>query len=349
MALLPPVFLLCTGVSLNLVAQQLTDLKFSDPNAHLIPWIKFFATMIFAILGRWRTGRASIPATSRQRRLMTLIGLLDASAYVAFCLGFMTCGAALSSLVLSSAGQIFTALATRFILRKKIAPGQVAAIACVCLGLLVRSLPPSYLNTSPQHHATKPQLPSEAAAQRQGVAYVLLAALLYSGLGVAYEALVASPTGATPPPYPDILWNTSLVGFTASSAYLVLYVVPRWEGLVGRHMAASGVAPGRLMAWLAGFGAAFNVHMFAQSLAFKSEGALGVTLVNAVRGAVITVLAALLFCSPDKPLLCWTPQSGAAAALTTLGGAMWALSGASGKSKGPSKEMQEAREEKKLK
>ena len=76
------------------------------------------------------------------------------------------------------------------------------------------------------------------------------------------------------------------------------------------------------------FGALFNVHMAAQALMFRADGAVGVGLVNAARGAVITVLMGLLFCSPAKPVLCLTPRSALSAAITTLGGIIYVLSGA---------------------
>ena len=98
----------------------------------------------------------------------------------------------------------------------------------------------------------------------------------------------------------------------------VVYVLPQWEALA---------------AWLLAFAGMFNIHMNAQSLVFKVEGALGVALVNAVRGAAVTVIAGGVFCSPTKPMLCLTRQSGAAAELNALGGVVWVLSGARAKAK----------------
>lgn len=73
------------------------------------------------------------------------------------------------------------------------------------------------------------------------------------------------------------------------------------------------------------FGAGFNLHMALQAAVFKSEGAIGVGLVNAVRGAVITVVISALFCTPARAALCLTRQSLASAAVTTLGGAVYVL------------------------
>ncbi len=64
-----------------------------------------------------------------------------------------------------------------------------------------------------------------------------------------------------------------------------------------------------------------------QAAVFKSEGAIGVGLVNAVRGAVITVVVAALFCSPGRRHLCLTNQTMLSAAVTTAGGAIYVLTG----------------------
>ena len=82
------------------------------------------------------------------------------------------------------------------------------------------------------------------------------------------------------------------------------------------------------------FGAAFNLHMFAQSVVFRRQGALGVALVNAVRGAAVAVIVGLMFCSVEQPHLCLTMQSGVAAAVVTLGGVLWVFAGQMNKERG---------------
>lgn len=67
--------------------------------------------------------------------------------------------------------------------------------------------------------------------------------------------------------------------------------------------------------------------MAAQAAVFKSEGAIGVGLVNAVRGAVITLCMHALFCAPARRNLCLTRQTLIAAVVTTLGGAIYVLAG----------------------
>lgn len=119
-------------------------------------------------------------------------------------------------------------------------------------------------------------------------------------------------------------------GFLASAAYQVLYTLPNWDRLVGRHLAAAAAA-GRPPTYVAGllavFGGLFNLHMLVQAAVFKSEGAIGVGLVNAVRGAAITLVVAALFCDTDRQHLCLTRQTLASAAVTTVGGAIYVLAG----------------------
>lgn len=64
-----------------------------------------------------------------------------------------------------------------------------------------------------------------------------------------------------------------------------------------------------------------------QAAVFKTEGAIGVGLVNAVRGAVITAVVAALFCGPERRHLCLTNQTMLSAAVTTVGGAVYVLAG----------------------
>jgi uncharacterized membrane protein YeaQ/YmgE (transglycosylase-associated protein family) len=104
---------------------------------------------------------------------------------------------------------------------------------------------------------------------------------------------------------------------------------------VAEPLAASPASPGHVAALLALFGALFNGHMLVQAAVFKSEGAIGVGLVNAVRGAVITVVVAALFCTPQRRHLCLTPQTVLSAAITTVGGAVYVLTSAGQAPRGP--------------
>lgn len=71
---------------------------------------QFSATLLAGAVGRWRArhgGKApAAPITPAQHRLMMMIGLLDAGAYTAFCLGFYACGASFAALLLAGLGQV---------------------------------------------------------------------------------------------------------------------------------------------------------------------------------------------------------------------------------------------------
>ena len=131
-------------------------------------------------------------------------------------------------------------------------------------------------------------------------------------------------------PLLPLVWLPPPPGFLASAAYQALYTLPNWDRLVGRHLAATAAA-GRSPAYVAGllavFGGLFNLHMLVQAAVFKSEGAVGVGLVNAVRGAAITLVVAALFCDAERQHLCLTRQTLASAAVTTIGGAIYVLAG----------------------
>jgi hypothetical protein len=77
--------------------------------------------------------------------------------------------------------------------------------------------------------------------------------------------------------------------------------------------------------------------LHAQGLVFRLDGALGVGLVNAVRGATVAIASGLLFCRPDKPGQCLSMASATSAAVVTAGGIVWVCAGnrarVSGKSK----------------
>lgn len=145
-------------------------------------------------------------------------------------------------------------------------------------------------------------------------------------------------------------------------------MLARTPGLqVQQHLdaaSARGTSSLYIAALLLLFGSLFNLHQIAQAAVFKTEGAIGVGLVNAVRGeqgsreagaglagaaacseknaaprahssvlqcaaagAVITLVIAALFCTGERPHLCLTRQTLLSALVTTTGGAIFVLSG----------------------
>lgn len=68
-------------------------------------------------------------------------------------------------------------------------------------------------------------------------------------------------------------------------------------------------------------------------MVFRTDGAQGVGIVNAMRGATVAVVSHACFCSAAKPLQCLTPTSAASAATVTAGGIVWVKAASPGQVK----------------
>lgn len=108
-------------------------------------------------------------------------------------------------------------------------------------------------------------------------------------------------------------------GFALTSAFMLLYTLPRRETLLDLSR------PVPVAALVLAFAGGMNVHSACQAHVFGTRGALGVTLANALRGGVLTLVTAALFCVPDKPWLCLSARSALSVAVTALGGVLWGL------------------------
>ncbi len=62
---------------------------------------------------------------------------------------------------------------------------------------------------------------------------------------------------------------------------------------------------------------------YAAGMVFRTDGAQGVGIVNAMRGATVALVSHAFFCSPAKPLQCLTTSSAVSAATVTTGGIVW--------------------------
>lgn len=168
----------------------------------------------------------------------------------------------------------------------------------------------------------------ESRNQMIGILYTSLAGILYSSLGIAYEVLLSTGTKDNPAPgHPDIMFNSSLFGTVSSSMYGLLYVAPRWQSLVKSPLDSSSIDGFFAVLLLAFFGVAYNVHMYGQALVFRSDGALGVGLVNAVRGSLINLFAGLVFCPSNVSNWqdCVSKTSMVSGMMATFGGILWVL------------------------
>ncbi|DBA72698.1 TPA: hypothetical protein ACH3X2_010233 [Trebouxia sp. C0005] len=325
---LPLVCYLVTGTAVTTVSQVIANKQFISDSVQALACAKYASTLAVSLssaaLAASPEKLITIPADtqkrkrrSMQRQLILVIGCIDVLAYAAFCTGFAYCDGAVATLVLAGGGQLFTAIMSKYILKKQLSQSQVLGVALVCIGLCIRGLGP--LLSSSQ--ASTPM--DEDARQRLyiGLASLLFASIAYSLLGVIYQTLVS--TGDDPPSHSDIMLQSSIIGLAAMAGYEVFHVLPKWRFLVTKPMQTSGTTAGLATFWLAAFGAVYNCHSYAAGMVFRSDGAQGVGIVNAMRGATVALVSHALFCSPVKPLQCLTTSSAASAATVTTGGIVW--------------------------
>ena len=311
---LKPFLYLLTGVLVSVLGQKITNAKMFLFQAHVLPAVKFLSTLLVGTMSDGRMGKMGSP---RQKRLMIGMGLLDTMAYVLFCLGFGYCGADATAVILPAMGQILTALFSLVLLKRWVHRTRQVAVCLVFVGVVTKALD--------AEKGRSLGVFANGTSFRTGILYLFGASLCYSLLGVLYEVLVMSGTKEYPvPPHAHIMLHSSFVGSALSVIYQIFYVIPRWNTLIGIPLAASGVHPYGCIIWLMLFAMSYQVHSFAQGLTFHSDGALGVQLVNAVRGSVTNVVASLGFCR-DTISECLSYASMCSGILTATGGVLWTL------------------------
>jgi len=317
-----PFLYLLTGVLVSVLGQKITNARMFLFRAHLIPAVKFMSTLVVGMIsGAGR--KTSHKVSAKQKRLMVGMGLLDTMAYALFCVGFGYCGSDATALMLPAMGQVLTAFFSLVLLKKAVPGKRQIAVCLVFVGVVVKAMD--------AENGRSLGIFADETSFKVGLLYLMGASLCYSMLGVFYELLVMSGTKEFPaPPHAHVMLYSSIIGSFSSILFQIVYVVPRWDELIGRPLAASGVHPLGCMLWLVLFGMSYQVHSYAQGLTFQSDGALGVQLVNAVRGSVTNVVASLAFCRHTISE-CLSVASMCSGILTATGGVLWTL--ASGKQK----------------
>lgn len=310
--------LLATGTTLALLAQVVTNMRAVDPKAQFLAWVKY----LFAVCLSWLGGKAAgsksaAPTSKKTERGMLLLGFVDTFAYSMNCIGFAYCGSAWATVIFAAMAPTFTALMSKFVLRKHLQTQQIAAVVLVVCGLLTSAIPKLWsTNRKPTGVALTSNL------QALGAVAVVCACLSYSLLGVLYEKLIAGES--QPPSHAQIVQKMSIVGLVSMTAFQIGYTLPRRSELILEPISKSGTPLFYIVVGHVLFGAVFALHSHAQSRVFRSQGAIGVGIVNSVRGAVVTGLSALLFCSPATPYQCLNLYSATGAVVVTVGGIVWA-------------------------
>ncbi|MCJ1422623.1 hypothetical protein MMC29_000503 [Sticta canariensis] len=156
-----------------------------------------------------------------------------------------------------------------------------------------------------------------------------MSALTYSCLNLLYDYTVQ--TTEDPPPHPVIMGQMAKVGLLANGLYTAAFTLPQWDSLVGTHLKGSPNGVWGAAGLLTAFGALYNLHGIVQGRAFRLEGALGIALVNSMKGSSVAVVCSMLYCSATSPGSCLNPGSSLSAVMITLGGILWVVHGASPK------------------
>ena len=194
--------LVLTGSLASLAGQYLSATGHASPASQIFPWARYTSTFLYAAISRLLCGRRAQPLSARQRKLLTLIGVLDTTAYILFTLGFYACGAATAGVLLAASSQVLTAAASHWVLGKRLNGVQAAAIGTILAGLAVRFGGKGTVDAGKS---------APLVGQGVGTAALVAAAALYASMGVVYEALHAGDDGPAPT-YADISWHNSRLG-----------------------------------------------------------------------------------------------------------------------------------------
>lgn len=316
-ALTPPqlkysLALLGTGTSLALASQSMFAQGHQSP---ALAWAKYAGTLAFIGMRGKRTQQKHF--STRARRMMTLLGVIDTLCYILNCIGLAACGAAAAAVIAAAAGQVFTALLSRLVLHRRLNRGQTAAVGIVLLGILARG-------TSITAGSGGVVVTAAVQKHRLGLLALLASSFGYCIYGITYDLLVTTEVPA--PSHSDMMARASTIGLVIITAYYALWAIPRWQQVVAPSLATAGSTMTAAVAQIVGFAAVYVTHTFTQGIVQRSEGAMAVTLVAAVRSAAVTICCAILaiFGSAiGQPL---TARNAISAAIVTFGGIVWAKS-----------------------
>mmetsp|Transcript_27265 Transcript_27265/g.68656 ORF Transcript_27265/g.68656 Transcript_27265/m.68656 type:complete len:342 (+) Transcript_27265:24-1049(+) len=315
--LAPKLLYLASGVVITLYSQWVAARGAVDARTHLLAWTKYAFVFLSSLLLDARRGAEAVRLPPRGRLLLALSGILDVSSYAFSCLGFARCGTLISITVGAACSQASNAALSVLVMKRQLPPGRKAALAVVALGTGMRSL--DYLRAEGGAALAGEWTPEVAA----GAACIAASSFGYSVLGVLYEGILAVSPQLSHFQYQR---STAYIGLVAATAYQLAYTVPHWETHVAGQLEASGTSGWQLAAMLVCFGGLFNCNAYFQALLFKQEdGALGVSVATAMRGAAVSFLSGLLFCSPAAPWQCLTFWRGASALVVSAGGLLWTL------------------------
>lgn len=130
---------------------------FTSDSVQALACVKYLSTLAVSLADSMFRASPQKPSdhgkaehTSRhtmQKQLILVMGCIDVLAYAAFCTGFAYCGGAVATLALAGGGQIFTALLSKYILKKQLSQGQVIGVRCLTCQLQ-QHIVPAYVDQS---------------------------------------------------------------------------------------------------------------------------------------------------------------------------------------------------------
>ncbi|GMH36039.1 hypothetical protein BSKO_03907 [Bryopsis sp. KO-2023] len=305
---LPVVGLLGMSTASSVISHSILSSNSVDPTAQTLAWCRYFFCFLFSAIQCSFAPTVRVPDDVKWK--MTKIGIFDSTAYGLACYGFAECGVAYQMIIFSAFSPSCSALLTRFWLRKRLSREKIAAVAVVIVGLLTSAIP--------QFQATE----AARSFSVSGVACTFFSALLYSYMGVMYESL-----GESRPPHREAIRRINMIGTMTVSGYMLFYTFPRREVLLIAPQARSNTpASSTLWAHIA-FGVACAIRVQFQSRVFLHHGGLGMSIVNALKGPIMTVISALFLCSDNAPNACINLMSGIGSCIIGVGGWMWSTAG----------------------
>ena len=109
---------------------------FTSDSVQALACIKYLSTLLVSLADSALrpTSQGHVAAakkssrSAKQKQLILVIGCVDVMAYAAFCTGFAFCDGAVATLVLAAGSQIFTAIMSKYILKKSLTTGQLFGV-----------------------------------------------------------------------------------------------------------------------------------------------------------------------------------------------------------------------------
>ena len=287
------------------ICMQLLYYEGASAPASALPNVDWYVGMMLVYVPRLWTRRDGEKYDSAQQRHLVPIALLDVLGTVGTTVGLELAGSAIFGIIMGSI-TVWTALFTWLLMAQQQSAARLVGIVVVVTGLAL------------------PMAEYKPDDDDDGVSDVLLGIGLTFG-GTFFYALEYTLCERIYTLYPkpldakQLCFWTGVWGLTITLVWICAYVLPRWDELVVREVAAAHGAP----LWIALLYASHTINNSVHNLAWfyvcELEGGVTTGLLQGVKAALLFVASAACFCSDEHPEQCYTlPKLGATA--TVLAG-----------------------------